>query len=191
MKLYKFFKIPEENEKDDIDLERKYVLYAITNDKKMAERFKKDRNMKKFILKVHEDITKEEYMDICNDHEARSSVLEYHELMTVFDNKHTKANAVNAKVLMTNWEWQIVKDVDVFNEEIWSVMPYPLIFKKKYVEALDILEYISFYKLFTIERVPYEFIEKINDAINEDDYAAPNILNDEVAVFIQNIKDTL
>jgi hypothetical protein len=92
MKLYKFFKIPEKNERDDTDIEDKYVLYAITNNKKLAKRFKKERNMNKFIIKVHEDITKEEYSEICNSSNNRSAVLELHDLLTVLDDNHTKEN---------------------------------------------------------------------------------------------------
>ena len=191
MKLYKFFKIPEENEKDNVDIEQKYVLYAITNDKDMADRFKKDRNMKKFIFKCHTDITREEYQDICNSSETRSAVLEYHELVTIFDDKHTKKNSVSAKVLMTNWEYQFVKDMDVVHEEMWEYMPYPMIFKKKYNRSLEILEYISYYKLFAINRIPFELLVKINEDSDDDDYSAPGIIHDEVAVFIQCIKDTL
>jgi hypothetical protein len=191
MKIYKFFKIPSENEKDNVDIERKYVLYAITNNKEMYERFKTDRNMKKFIIKIHDDITKEEYVDICNDPEVRSSVLEYHELLTIFDDKHTKKNSTNASVLMTNWEYQIVKDMDITNEGMWMYMPYPLIFKKKYVKALDILEYINQYKIFTVERLPLNLLDKINKFVGDDDYSAPNIIYDEVAIFIDIIRDTL
>lgn len=191
MKLYKFFKIPEENEKDDVDLEYKYVLYAITNNKETAERFKKDRNMKKFIIKIHDDISKEEYADICNDPETRSSVLEYHELLTIFDDNHTRKNSKKSKVLMTNWEFQIVKDMDALDEYMWSFMPYPLIFGKKYVKALDILEYINFYKIFSVEKLPINLLEKINNAVCDDDYSAPNMVYDEVAIFINTIRDTL
>lgn len=190
MKIYKFFKIPDENEKDDIDIERKYILYAITNNKEIAKRFKKDRNMEKFIYKTHSGITKEEYADMCN--ENRSSVLEYHKLRTVFDDYHTKSNSKEVTVLMTNWEYQLVEDVDtIMANDIWRNLPYPLIFNKKYLNALNTLEYINMYKIINIDILPFEIIEKIDEYFNNDDYSAPNIIYDELSVFIRIIKDTL
>ena len=63
MKVYKFFRIPDDNEKDNIDLEQKYTLYAITNNKDYAQLFKDTRNMKKFLCKTHKNVTKEEYAE--------------------------------------------------------------------------------------------------------------------------------
>lgn len=188
MKVYKFFKIPDKNEKHDIDIERKYVLYAITNNKEYAERFKDDRNMKKFICKTHKNITKEEYADMCN--EDRSAVLEYRTLITIFDN-HTRNNIVEKKVLMTYWEAQLLDEPNsaLDDDGLWRSMPYPLIFKSKYRDCLNILQYITFYKLMTAEYLPYTLAEELSNY--GDDYSGPSISYDEVALFINIIRETL
>ena len=66
MKVYKFFKIPDENDRKNAHIEERYPLYAITNDKELAKRFKHDRNMKKFIYKKHTQVTREEYIEMCS-----------------------------------------------------------------------------------------------------------------------------
>ena len=189
MKVYKFFKIPDENDvRDNIDLEQKYVLYAMTNNKEYAERFKEDRNMKKFIYKVYSGVDKEEYAEMCNH--DRGSVLELRSLVTIFDN-HTMKNAVKKKVLMTYWEYQLMDQPNTIldDEESWKSMPYPLIFKSKYVKMLEALQYVTYYKLMTCEFLPIQLIRKLTEF--DDDYSAPSMAHDEVALFIAFIQDTL
>lgn len=189
MKVYKFFKIPKDIDNDDIDLERKYVLYAITNNKDYAKRFKQDRNMEKFIYKVHKNITQEEYAEMCN--EERSAVLEYHTLETIF-NKHTRSNIVKKDVLMTYWEKQLLEEPSTLldDERTWLYLPYPLIFKHKYYKMLEAFEYVTYYKLMTVQYLPFELAEELSNKTT-DDYSAPSIMYDEVALFIDIIRDTL
>lgn len=189
MKVYKFFKIPHENEKDDIDIERRYPLYAITNKKKYAERFKEDRNMKKFICKVHEDVSKDEYAEMCN--EDRGAVLFVRSLTTIFDDIRITQNKVESDVLMTYWEKQLLDEPNTLldDENTWMLMPFPMIFKSKYIKALNDLQYITYYKLMSAEWLPCNLMNKF--PVDDDDYSAPSILYDEVALFIDIIKDTL
>ena len=188
MKVYKFFKIPDDDG-DDIELDHKYILYAITNNKEYAERFKADRNMKKFICKVHKGITKEEYVDMCN--QDRGSVLEIHELTTIFNNNHTFNNKERRKVLMTYTERQLVDEPSTIldDESVWHSMPYPLIFKSKYFNMLESFQYVNYYKLMTCEHLPYELAELLS--MLNDDYSAPMLLYDEVALFVSIIQSTL
>ena len=190
MKVYKFFKIPDDDDSREYELEDKYVLYAITNNKKYAERFKEDRNMKRFIYKVYDDVSKEEYADICNNDNNRGAVLEVHKLTTIFNN-HTRANRVEKEVLMTNWEKQIVNEPSTLldDERAWQMMPFPLIFKSKYRKMLEVLQYITFYKLMTADFISPNLMEKISEI--DDDYSAPSIEFDEVAIFIDQIQSTL
>lgn len=189
MKVYKFFKIPDENDDRDATLEQKYPLYAITNNKEMADRFKHDRNMKKFIYKKHKHVTKEEYAEMCN--EDRGSVLELYEATTIFKNQHTRKNAIKKKILMTFYERQMLEEIDSYldDESFWRSMPYPLIFKKKYVNMLEVFQYMTYYKLMTVEYLPYRWAEKLSN--EDDDYSAPSIIFDDVAKFISIIVDTL
>lgn len=55
-------------------LSEKYPLYAVTNDRKKAKEFMKDRNMKLFLIK-DSDVEKEEWMEYCGRH--RGCVLQY------------------------------------------------------------------------------------------------------------------
>lgn len=189
MKVYEFFKIPDKDDKDEIDLECKYVLYAITNNKEYAKRFKEDRNMDKFIYKVHEGIDKEEYAELCNN--ERGAVLGFYPLMTVFNDKHTRKNATEKKVLMTYWEKQLTEELNTIldDEVFWNSMPYPLIFKSKYVTMLNKFQYISYYKIMTCMYLPDKLAEKL--AKISDDYSSPNFTHDELSLFINAIKDTL
>ena len=189
MTIYKFFKIPKDCDNDTYDLESKYELYAITNNKEMAERFKEDRNMKKFIYKKDKHVTKEEYAEICNNN--RGALLSYQPLTTTFGPK-IHSNIQSYDVLMTYFEKQLINEPDTLldNEQYWAEMPYPLIFKSKYIKCLSRLEYITFYRLMTAEFLPFHLSEKMSK-IDGDDYSAPAVSYDELALFIGIIKDTL
>jgi len=188
MKIYKFFKIPDEDDNNGC-LEERYPLYAITNNKDLANRFKHDRNMKKFICKTHKHITKEEYAEMCN--EDRGSVLELYEAITIFKNQHTKKNSTKTNILITYYERQMIEEMDSYlaDESFWRQMPYPLIFKNRYVKMLDVFQYLTYYKLMTAEYLPYRWAKKLSN--EDDDYSAPSIVFDDVAKFISIISDTL
>lgn len=190
MKVYKFFKIPNKDDNHPNDLEQRYSLYAITNKKEYAERFKEDRNMKKFIFKVYKGVTKEEYAEMCNSAD-RGAVLAFYPLTTVLNDNHTVANKDVCDVLMTYYEQQMITDYQTMldDESLWRYMPFPLIFKSKYRKLLDALQYVTYYKLMSAEFLPYHLAEKLS--ILDDDYSAPTILYDEAALFVNMIKDTL
>lgn len=191
MKIYKFFKIPDDNDDIDIETEQKYVLYAITNKKKYAERFKEDRNMDKFIFKIDKNVSEDEYANICNEYNNRGAVLDLYSLTTIFNKNHTKRNSVQKKVLMTYWEKQMVEDPNTLfdDERFWEMMPYPLIFKSKYSNALEVLQFTAYYKLMAVNFISYYMMEKLST--EDDDYSTPSLEFDEVRLFIDQIKSTL
>jgi hypothetical protein len=92
---------------------------------------------------------------------------------------------------MTYWEYQLVKDTDFMDEQFWESMPYPLLFKTKYFKILEKLEYVTFYKLMNAQKLSFKQMEQLCQNLEDDDYSAPSILMDEVAMFISLIKDTL
>ena len=188
MKVYKFFRIPDEDDYDDFDIERRYTLYAITNNKKYAKRFKEDRNMKNFICKIHDDIDKDEYSEMCNA--ERGTVLDLYPLKTVFDNVRISRNAETNDVLMTYNEKQILDDAQTIidDESFWRTMPYPLLFKTKYVNILKQLQYLSYFTLMTYGILPDNLMEKLSKV--NDDYSTPTIVPDEVAIFIDTFRET-
>ena len=189
MKVYKFFKIPNDNDDRDMYLEDKYVLYAITNNKEYAKRFKEDRNMDKFIYQVNKGVTKEEYAQMCN--ENRGSVLMIHSVDTVMDKPRVRKNIVEKKVLITYWEKQLIEEpmLPFENEEFWRHMPPPHIFKDKYVKALKKIEYITYYKLMNAPYMSHNMANKLSET--DDDYSGPSIIYDELSVLIHTIEDTL
>ena len=146
--------------------------------------------MKKFIYKVDKDVTKEEYAEICNDGETRGAVLELYTLTTIFDN-HTIANSIRKEILMTYWERQSIEEPVTLleSEQFWEQMPFPAIFKSKYKEALDVLQYTPYYRLMMIEKMNYRLMQMISS--DDDDYSAPAMEHDEVAIFIDQIQSTL
>lgn len=168
------------------------MLYAITNKKEYAERFQNDRDMDQFIMHVHKHVTKEEYKDLCN--EERSSVLEIHELSTVMSDERISKNIQDVQVLMTYWEWQLTKEPVILmdDEEWWEDMPFPLIFKDKYIKALEALQYITYYKIMKGPYLSEYLLQKLFGSTSiEDDYSAPSISYDELSIFINTVLDTL
>ena len=191
MKVYKFFKIPDKELDNPNDrIEERYQLYAMTNNKEYAKRFKNDRNMKKFIYKVDKHITKEEYAELSNY--DRGTILELVKVRTIFNNNHTAENSTHEEILMTFYESQMLSDMESYfeSEEYWRDQPYPLIFKKKYVKALDALQYVKMYKLINMEYTPHKYMNKLSEYC-EDDYSGPSFTFDEAAKFITIISDTL
>lgn len=191
MKVYKFFLIPDNDYEyaSKKAIEERYVLYALTNSKKLAKRFQDERNMDKFIIRVHEDIDKSEYAEMCN--EDRGAVLELRTLSTVLDNNHTRSNIEQVEILMTYYERQLIEEpMTLFDDEsIWNTMPYPRIFKSKYRKMLDAFQYTTYYKIMNMGSIPFPLMEKLTG--KDDDYAGPAIEYDEVALFIDQIRSTL
>ena len=186
MKIYEFFKIPEDESEVSRNkpLEERYQLYAITNKKELAERFQKDRNMKKFLLHVHKNVTKEEYIDFCN--ENRSCVLEIHPLITCMSNVRVRSNMEEREVLMTYFEWQCCQDCNSIldNEAFWHYMPFPYIFSKEVQETLEFFNYKTYYRLIMYLYLDDVYRDIIHEDSDNDDYSAPDMMMDEVAILM-------
>ena len=191
MQVWEFFKKPDDGGNINEHLECKYMLYAITNKKAYAKRFMTDRDMNKFIIQRHKNITKEEYIELANL--ERQSVLEVHEIMTVPKNKHTDSSIERREVLVTYWEWQIIEEpVLLFDDEnFWKNMPFPLIFKDKYVKILKDFQYISFYKIFLGYIIPKHAMQMFERYGIDDDYDSVDIEYDQLSVLMDGIYDTL
>ena len=93
MKVYLFYK----KMKDDKNGE---ILYGVTNNKKYAKKFMKERNMKNFRIEI-EEMEKDEYANYCNDNDHRASVLQEFQLATVKDGKHTFHDFYNNRMNQT------------------------------------------------------------------------------------------
>lgn len=192
MQIWEFFKKPDDRRVINESLEHKYMLYAITNKKSYAKRFMQDRDMDKFIIQKHKDVSKEEYAELANS--ERQSVLDVHEIMTVPKNKHTGSSIERREVLITYWEWQILEEpVLLFDDEsFWQKMPFPLIFKDKYVENLKNFQYINFYKIFLGCCIPEHATQMFERYGIDDDYGySIDIEYDQLSVLMDGIYDTL
>lgn len=182
-KCYRFYLIPsEKNEEipDTVKLEDKYPLYAITDKKEYMKRFKKERNMKKFIY-ICSEVDDEEYADFANMY--RSTVLSEKDIQTVFD-KYGKNNKIDfVKILMTESEYQFSTEeefIEIFSEQWWiNYAPHPYIFNTKIQKALSAFQYDVCYKLYT------------GDSCGSDDYAGPAISIDNLAMFVFQYKELL
>lgn len=110
MKVYKFYKKPTEELKNipvsEYSLKQKYPLYAITPEKKMAKRFRKSRDMNKFIEKV-DDIDD----DIVDSYilSKRERLLDLLTLETFVLDK-TKSDPRYVNVVMTDSEFNLVSE---------------------------------------------------------------------------------
>lgn len=182
MKVWRYYFKPDEN-----DSNKRYDLYAITNDKSLAKQFEKERNMDKFIKRcTNED--RETYADVANDN--RASVLNVRSFVTRTVLPNGTIQHTDADILCTDYEYQTIKDGAetasyVTTEDYWwhaSKHSY-MAFKNKIINALRLLEYVAHYKLYNLS-----FDVAIDP--DDDDYSAPDLWIDEVGVFISTFKDT-
>ena len=180
MKVWRFYIIPEKDSEN-----KRYDLYAITNNKEFAKKFKKERNMDKFIVRCTNE-SKESYAEFANKN--LSCVLDYRAFITKTLTENKKQTSTEVKLLSTFYEQQCcdssIQPIEAIDPSEWeAAIPYK-IYKKKIEEALRVLEYISHYKIYT-----QEFANRYIDP-NDDDYSAPDIWYDEVGVFIRLFRHT-
>lgn len=171
MKLWRFFRVPE-NIKDyeNIRVQDKFPLYAVTNNKKYAELFQKGRKKKSYICQCTK-VNKEDGIKYMNKN--RSNVIAYKEVETS-DQNYT---SIIVKVLMTEGEYDIVNEMlesaAIFKEVGW--VP-PEIFHKNIISFLDDVDYNNYYKLITGNL--------INNVDDYDSYPEYNPVFDELGSFI-------
>lgn len=188
MNVYFFYKIDSSDE----------ILYGVTNNKKYAKKFMDQRNMKKFRLEI-EDMDNDEYASYCNSNEHRSCVLEEHELVTVKDGKHTSSNFYLKTIIMSYWEHQIIDDYSMFYDDLQNCvfahggigMPIPIIFKKKYFNILEKLEYTLHFNLYVLPSLSNDLCLELDGKLPSlESYDIPGIENDELAIFINTCRES-
>ena len=200
MYLWRFFKKPDTPEEDipmSVTSTDKYPLYAITNQKLFAQRFKSERNMNKFIS-MKTEVDKEEYIEYASL--SRGCVLELHKLTTV-KNKYKKDQVLfDVEVLITNQEYQLCVEpsFNLTDEYWWSTYAIsPYIFNKKIMKALKNLDYGIAYKLFNYDgeliSTDIDLSIKKSLGFNEnDDYCGPSweidILNYFISIYGETFK---
>lgn len=168
IKYYLFYFI--EKDEDGFEIERS--LYAYTDNKKMAKRFKEERNMDKFFEKTLYPSKKE----------IHDFAVEYKQMMLQrkklrFYNK-TIGSFFTGELIMTIDESLFIDHkvssliLVELSEHAW-INPY--IFNEETFNALKTIEYVSFY-----ENIVY-------GNSNED----PKVIGDEVAIFVHYYGKTL
>lgn len=102
-----------------------YSLYAYTQNKEFYKYFKKVRDMSKFIVKV---IEVDSFDDFCDDHD--SYLLEFHSLTTKGINNDNKVIRKSVEVLMTKAEsdFMLYYSYGRFVDEITNVLRYSKLF---------------------------------------------------------------
>lgn len=184
-KVYRFYSKPNENlveVNDDLDIEDLYPLYAITDKKEYAKRFMEERDMDKFIMRKSK-MEKEEYVTYANMNNG--CILNIYNYMH-FPNKYVDGPE-DVPILSTWFEKDIVQShLDDQLSEINEDMDYdffPFILSKKYIKALEKLEFISFWKIYG-NKSKWDGLyteEEENELL---DYSYPSVTYDELAMFI-------
>lgn len=182
MKLYKYFRIGDEN--DDMGIKEKYSLYAVTTDKDEAKLFEKSRKKGLFLKKVFKG-NKNTCIEYLNRH--RSSMLCWNELKTVkFDDG--KLKHVDANVLMTDMEFDAIKmTMDEMSPILDADLVSSFIFKDNIKSCLDILGYTSASLLSLDERGVENYSLDYYDIMRYID----DIDIDQLVLYLNMIKDQL
>lgn len=191
MQCYRFYKIPDKKRKGELEqyneynLEDVYPLYAITNDKALAEKFMSQRNMDRFLL-FKTKMKRKDYAIYAN--RRRNTVLKEASLITAINKGTKKEKMINVKVVMTEDENMMITDDpyipciqndDGFWSCIGSIICNTSIFKKKYKKALEYIFWKDHYKLY----VQY-FIQNLDIDDEADDYSVPSYYIDELGLFV-------
>lgn len=194
MYIHKFYKKPSDDYNlDDINIEDRYPLYAFTDDKKMCNKFMKERNMDLFIY-IKSEATKELYVNFANKYSgSKLDEYEYYYKDPRYISKKEKRSAdewLVAKIVSTWTERAMISDItEIGLSEGEGGMDYrgnPFILKKKYFNALRKLQYVDLWKVYT--NMKEDAIYTVNrlglDEETELDYSTPDISYDELELFL-------
>lgn len=177
MRMWKFFKKPDRDGEipETVTLQDMYQLYALTNQKELADEFREMHDMSKFIEKTEKDIDEDEYRLYANKN--RSRVLSKTKFTT-----QGESGPTSIYLTVTDLEENIVTEhyIKSFSDEMfWYNIPInPNYFGRKYINALMFIYFIDYYDL-------------INMNIEREDIPSPDPWVDELSVYISLFKDIL
>ena len=144
MKIWRFYKKPREGMHiTDEELKQAYPLYAVTQTKKLAKKFKEQRNMDLFLEKctnVNDEIADEYIMA----HRSRMLFEDYLESIITHDTGDTESKFV--KLVHTDNELEYMTELTDSNQILYMIGKYvPVeIFKDLVQEQLVLLKYHEF-----------------------------------------------
>lgn len=194
MKCYSFyFRVPTVN-----GTKGKWDLYALTNNKELATNFMKQRNMK--ICKIlKDDMDKSDYYKFVDKN--KMSVLSQNTLTSIVRDSTYKNGYYLVDVPMVMTEYEIAGIEEITENFVMSSITGdaeddafypPYIFTKKIQKALENLEYHKFF-IHKMKCFPGSILSKDTAMYiaNMDDYDMPNMIVDELSMFINIFKHTL
>ena len=182
IKVWKFYLKP-----NDELAHQKIYLYALTNKKELAKQFMKERNMDRFIIKTDKG-DKEDVLKFMRDNNNRGAILDIKEIYTKSTNGMSLIISTEVPVLLTQNEYEVIKDTDIDYQMNWVCMPNYKMFNKKIRDALRYLEYNNLYdfnKYVSCEYTPYN-----PSAPDMPEYASPDLSIDELGIFLRTYRDT-
>lgn len=144
---------------DDKDMKEKYVLYAITNNKKYAKEFMRLRNMKIFRM-ITSDVTSEEWASYANAYTTKKMTKFYlltrgdHEDYVINDGEscHRDVSIVGPEeenMLMESY----IEDGEYIEQLFEGILKgnakamNPYLFTEEYIKILRDIGYVSMYKI--------------------------------------------
>lgn len=160
MHLYRYFLkcSPPENDDFEYSLNDQYPLYGFTCDKKIAKRFEKERNMKKFIRR-ESNVTKEEYVEYANRN--RLNELRLKTLQTSL--KESENGQVKIVMSLSEYEACDLELVMVvpYEETFWTGEAHypPYVYRKSIREALEFIDYVNIYDAYFSEEENSGYID--------------------------------
>ena len=152
------------------------------------------RNMDRFI-KFKSEMEKEDYVAFANSNAGcLLKAYSYKHYQKKYPDKKGDMEKIKIKLVSTWSEKEILQASldDNLTEEMYnpSYNTFPFILEEKYVKALSILQYISFWKLG--DRADYyEDLLTVDEYNDTHDYIYPEVVYDELAKFIDLYGDTL
>lgn len=181
MKLWTFYIKSDILNKHGV-YEKKYTLKAFTNNKEYALIFAELRDIKKFIVRKHK-VTKEEYVEFANEH--RGEKLDLYNVTVRKSGKHTTENSMNIDMLLTFDEHAYISEPPFILEDssFWDGAPFPYVFKNKYFDALNSIQYVSYIKIMKdIFNLPHVYTKFLDEG--DDDYTAPEFVLDPISLLL-------
>lgn len=141
MTLYLFYKKSPEGFVNDP------VLYAFTNNKDVANKFRNDRNMDKFVFHKETGVSKDEFNRFSS---------QYHKCELINGHFYTKGDILNKRVPVSvlctckEEETVLINSDKMWNEYKDCLFDASMI-KNKYLKALNTLMYFKFYGFFELK----------------------------------------
>jgi len=207
MKVYLFYAKTSDIRPGDLS-ERGKELYAFTTQKKLAKKFKSDRNMNIFSEKFTK-MTKDEYRKFAAAN--RECVLEDAVLHTASKERYPESLVYGfdklikrVNIILTFLEKQSIHEAKetylfykyVDNDTYRDKLITPYIFKEKILYSLDIFEYSKVYRSSIFPYLDFEYSERDTDnmicasysemkGVENLDFGAPEFWIDELALFVE------